>query len=179
MSSRTRRPDSSPSQNFSVEHQRNGQSNIKEMNGHQSGGGVSDENWPVQDNVEIAFHHLHQSYKDIPKGKCPSDALPPSTTGKAIFMLRDWLDELEKLEPDAGAGNGRFWPHSTRSKRHADEDDNDDSSLDRQKGLSNIQHEDKANKRLRSGSSSTMKDQNPSFGYSSGLRFKQLGMHSV
>ena len=84
-------------------------------------------------------------------------------------MLRDWLDELEKIERDTEAGNGQHRPHSSKIKRHLSENNDDYASLNSETGVSNFQHEDKTNKRSRSESSATRKVENPSLCCDSGF----------
>ncbi len=112
-----------------------------------------------------------------------SDA-PPVTkkqlTGKAIFMLRDWLDELEKIERDIGASNGLNRPHCSKSKRHLDADGDDAiTSLSGESVAPILHHADKTDKKTKTGTIDLRKDKKNSLSCDSGfLVLNNLSVYS-
>jgi hypothetical protein len=144
------------------------------MSIHQTECEVQDET-PVLNSVEIAFQHLRETHKDIPdfgrgpqtkRGKYLLDA-PISIkqqTGMAICVLRDWLDELDKIQRETESGSGRQSPESKRLM-DVDNDNVDESS----RCVSSLENKDTTKKRTRSGSLTISKDEKSSFCIDSGF----------
>ncbi len=141
------------------------------MSSHQKGCAVSEENSPVLKTVEIAFQHLCEKHKDMftlerephtKKGKCIPDAtVGTNQMGNAIFVLRNWLDELDKFEKDREKDNGRHRPNYSSSKRHLHSDKDCDGVLNGESRENLTTHDDIPLKKSKSGTLAVRKDETP------------------